>query len=76
MYLIIQNKILNHIIEKMATELQNPEISDFMKEVSTQGICTFELGTPESINVPIWKFTDFRQSDREHNQDFNNDTFL
>ena len=59
----------------MATELQYPEISDFMKQVNTQKFWIFELGTQESINVPIWIITVFRQSDREHNQDLNNDTF-
>ena len=46
-----------------------------MKEVSTQNFCSFELGTQEGINIPIWIFTVFRQSDGEHEQNLNNDSF-
>ena len=46
-----------------------------MKEVNTQNFWTFELRTREGINIPLWTFTVFRQSDREHDQNLNNDTF-
>ena len=42
-----------------------------MKEVDTQNIWTFELGTQEGLNVPIWIIVSFQQSD----QILNNDTF-
>ena len=72
---ITQNILMNQIIKKMATELQLPEISIFMKEVNTQHLWNFELGTQQGINVPIWIFKGFQQMDRQHSQNLNNDTF-
>ena len=46
-----------------------------MKKVNTQNLWTFELGTQEGINVPIWIFVAFQQMDRQSDQDLNNDTF-
>ena len=70
-----QNVLMNQVIKKAATELQFPEKSVFKKEMNTQSFWTFELGTQEGINIPLWIFTVFRQSDREHDQNLNNDTF-
>ena len=70
-----QNKLMNQIMNKMNTELQYPERSVFMKEVNTQNFRTFELGTQEGINVPVWIYVVFHQSDRQHDQNLNNDTF-
>ena len=47
-----------------------------MKEVNTQNFWTFELGTQEGINVPIWIIVGFQQMDRQNNQNLNNDTFV
>ena len=47
-----------------------------MKKVNTQNFWTFELGTQEGINVPIWIYVVFQQSDRQHDQNLNNDTFV
>ena len=47
-----------------------------MKEVTSQIFWTFELGTQEGINIPIWTIVDFLQRDRQHSQKINNDTFL
>ena len=47
-----------------------------MKEVNTQNLWTFELGTQAGKNVPIWVFVGFQQSDRQHDQKLNNDTFF
>ena len=47
-----------------------------MKEVNTQNFWTFELGTQEGINIPIWIFVVFQQNDKQHDQNFNNDTFV
>ena len=47
-----------------------------MKEVNTQNFWTFELGTQEGINIPIWIFVGFQQNDRQNNQNLNNDTFI
>ena len=51
------------------------ERSVFMKEINAQNLLTFELGTQEGINVPIWNIVGFQQSDRQHDQNLNNDTF-
>ena len=45
-----------------------------MEEVNTQKFWTFELGTQEGINVPIWGFVGFQQMDRQNDQNSNNDT--
>ena len=60
---------------KTPTQLQYPERSVFMKEVKSQKIWTVELGTREGINVPLSLYVVFQQSDREHDQSSNNDTF-
>ena len=70
-----QNLLMNQIIKKMATELQYPETCLFMKEVNTQNIWTFELGTQEGINIPVWIHVVFQQNDRQHDQKLNNVTF-
>ena len=47
-----------------------------MKEVNTQFFWTFDWGTHEGINIPIWIFVVFQQNDRQHDQNLNNDTFV
>ena len=69
------NKLMIQIKNKSPTNLHYPEKSVFMKEVSTQNFWTFELGTQEGVNVPIWVFVAFQQHDRQHDQTLNNDTF-
>ena len=69
------NKLMNWIKDRTPRNLHYPERSIFMKEVITQNLWTFELGTQEVTNVPIWVFVIFKQSDREHDQNLNNDTF-
>ena len=51
-------------------------MSVFMKEVNTQNYWTFELGTREGMYVPIWLIVGFQQSDLQHDQSLNDDTFL
>ena len=46
-----------------------------MKEVNTQNLRNFELGTQEGVNVPLWIIVSFQQSDRQHDQYLNNDTY-
>ena len=46
-----------------------------MKEVNTQNLWTFDLGTHEGINVPIWIIVGFQQNDRQHDHNLNNDSF-
>ena len=69
------NKLMNQTKKNSPTLLHYPERSVFMKEVNTQNLWTFELGTQEGINVPIWIFVGFQQSDRQNEQNLNNDTF-
>ena len=72
---IQQQAILSkQIINKTPTQIQYPERSVFMKEVNTQIVWTFELGTQEGINIPTWIFVAFQQNDRQHDQNSNNDT--
>ena len=67
--------IMSQIVNKKPTELRYVERSVFMKEVNTQNLWTFELGTQEGINVPIGIIVGFQESDRQHDQKLNNDTF-
>ena len=71
-----QSILSKQIINKTPTEIKYPERSVFMKEVKTQNFWTFELGTQECINIPIWIFISFQQNDRQHDQNLNNDTFV
>ena len=74
---IQQQSILSkQILNKTPTENKYLERSVFMKEVNTQNFWTFELGTQEGINIPIWIFVGFQQNVRQHDQNLNNDTFL
>ena len=47
-------KLMNQIKKNTPTLLNYPERSVFMKEVNTQNLWTFELGTQEGANVPMW----------------------
>ena len=68
-------KLMTQIKKNTPTLLHYPERSVFMKEVITQNLWVFELGTQEVINVPIWIFVAFQQNDRQNDQNLNNDTF-
>ena len=67
--------LMTQIKKNSPTLLHYPERSVFMKEVNTQNLWTFELGTQEGINVPIWVFVAFQQNDRQNDQNLNNDNF-
>ena len=69
------NKLMNQIKKNSPTLLHYAERSVFMKEIKTQNLWSFELGTQEGINVPIWIFVAFQQNDRQNDQNLNNDTF-
>ena len=73
--LIEQGILMKQITDKMPTELRYVERSVIMKEVNTQNIWSFELGTQDGINVPIWIIVGFQQNDGQHDQNLNNDTF-
>ena len=68
-------KLMTQIKKNSPTLLHYPERSVFMKEVNTQNLWNFELGTQEGVNVPIWIFVAFHQSDRQNSQNLNNDAF-
>ena len=70
-----QTVLSNQIVNKLPTELKYIERSVFMKEVNTQILWHFELGTQEGINVPIWIILGFQQRNRKNSQNENNDTF-
>ena len=46
-----------------------------MKAVNTQKLWTFELGTQEGINVPMWNIVGFQQRERQNSQNSYIDTF-
>ena len=58
-----------------STEVQYVERSVFVKEVNGQKFWTFEFGTQEEINVPIWIIVGIQQRDRQDSKNLNNDTF-
>ena len=68
-------KLMTQLKKDSPTLLHYVERSVFMKEVNTQNLWTFELGTQEGVNVPIWIFVAFQQNDRQNDQNLNNDTF-
>ena len=69
--------LIRQIQSKTPTEVQffyRRSIS--LKEVNTESLWNFELGTQVGINVPIWIFVGFQQMDRPISQILNNDSFL
>ena len=70
-----QGIIMKQIRDKTPTELRYVERSVFMKEVNTQNLWSFELGTQEGVNVPLWIIIGFQQRYRQHDQNLNSDTF-
>ena len=60
-----QNILMNQIVKKLPTELQYVERSVFMKEVKRENVWSFELGTQEGVNVPIWIIVGYQQRDRQ-----------
>ena len=68
-------KLMTQIKKNTPTLLHYVERSVFMKELNTQNLWTFELRTQEGVNVPIWIFVAFQQSDRQNYQNLNNDSF-
>ena len=69
-----QARLSKQILIKTATELQNVEISNFMKEVKTEKLWTLESGAQERIKVPIWNIVGFKQRDWQDLQSHINDT--
>ena len=70
-----QGMLFKQFLSKTATELRYVERSVFMKEVENQNLWNFELGNPESVNIPIRIIIGIQQRDRKHPQNLNIDTF-
>ena len=70
-----QGVLTKQAMDKTPTELRYVERSVFMKEVNTQNLWSFELGTNENMNVPIWIIVGFQQRDRQYSQNLAADTF-
>ena len=70
-----QNVLMKQNIDKIPTELRYLERCVFMREVNTQNLWSFELGTQEGISVPIWMIVGFQQSDRQNDPNLKNDNF-
>ena len=71
-----ESMLSKQILIKTPTQIQYPERSVFMKEVNTQNFWTFEMGTHEGINNPIWIFVVYQQKDMQHDQNLKNETFV
>ena len=63
------------ILGKVPTELQYVERKVFKKEMNTQILWTFELGSGKGINVPMWNFVGFQRRKGQDSQILNKDTF-
>ena len=46
----------------------------FLKEVNSQNLWNFELGSLQNMDVPIWKSIAIEQRGRQDSQNLNNDT--
>ena len=66
---------MNEIVNKITTELQYVERSVFMKEVNAQNLCSFDLGTQEGINIPIWIIVCFQRRERQDSRNINKVSF-
>ena len=66
---------MKHITDETPTELRCVERSVFMKEVNTQNLWSFELGTQEGVNGPIWETVGFQQRERPSSQNLAFDAF-
>ena len=56
-----QGKLMEQNIDKIPTEFRYVERPVFMKEVITQNLWRFELGTQECVNVHLWIIVGFQQ---------------
>ena len=70
-----QAKLSKQTFKKLPIELQYVKTSVFMKEVTTQNVWSFKLGTEEGTNISIWIFIGFQQRDMQDSLNLGNDTF-
>ena len=66
---------MKQIVDKIPTELQYVERSVLMKELKTQNLWTFELGTQEQIYIPICIIVGFQQKEGQDSQNLAIDSF-
>ena len=69
-----QSILSNRNLRKTPTELRYVERFVFMNEVNNQNLWNFELGSQESMKVPLWIIIGFQQRDRQDSQSLKNDT--
>ena len=67
---------MKQIVDEIPIELRYPERSVFMEEMKTQNLWNFEVGTQKGINVPLWIYAAFQQSDRQNVRNQNNDNIV
>ena len=70
-----QGILSKQFLSKTPIELRYIERFVSMKEVNNQNLWIFELGSQETVNVPLWIKLAFQQRDRQGSQNLNNDTF-
>ena len=70
-----QDIISKQNLSQTPAELRYVERTAFMEEVNNQNQWNFELGSQESMNVPIWNIIGFQQRDRQDSQNLYNDSF-
>ena len=70
-----QDILSKQILSKTPTELRYVEMSVFMKQVNNRNLGYFELGSQETMNVPIWPIIGFQEIHREASQNLNNGSF-
>ena len=67
--------MLNDIASKTPTELTSIKRSTYMKDVTNENNCIFELGVGNGFDVPIYVKIGFMQRDQFNQQHQKNDTF-
>ena len=60
-----QGILSEQTLSKTATELRYIEISLFMAKLNNQNLRNFEVGTQESMNVPIWNIVGVQRKHRQ-----------
>ena len=73
--ILLQAILSGQILSKVPTGPQTAERSVSLKDVNTQSLWTFELGTQEGISVAIWIIVGLHPKERQDSQNLNNDTF-
>ena len=70
-----QGTLSERFSSKTPTMLRYNEKTVLTKKVKTQKLWNFELGSQESMNVPIWIIRRFQQRNRQALQNLNSGTF-